>query len=205
VLAIGAAVLIPALTVFGHSAYDHSTPNQSEVVTTPPTQVDVFFKEEVVRQAGQFFVHVANDQGTQVSDGDGAVADADRTHITATIPTALSDGRYIVRWKTVSDADGDEAEGAFCFYVNVQPSAAQSTDCAALEATETPETPDGTSAAGTETPSAPTAEASPTVAPSSGNGGDSNKGAVIGGIVGGIAVVVVVVGGVAFYLRRSRV
>jgi methionine-rich copper-binding protein CopC len=206
-LAIGAAVLIPALTAFGHAGYDHSTPNADEVVATSPAKVDVFFKEDLVRSQGQYFVHVFNDQSTQVSDGDGTVDDADRSHISATLQPGLGQGRYIVRWKTVSDADGDEAEGAFCYYVGAQPNSSQSTECAALEATPTSEA----TTAGTGTPStavattATTPEASPTVAPadnSSDNG--SNTGAIVGGIIGGIAAVVVLVGGVAFYMRRSR-
>lgn len=205
ILVIGGALLIPAATAFAHAGYDHSTPNPDEVVTTPPTQVDVFFKEELVRAAGQYFVHVESDSGAAVSDGDGAVDDNDRTHITATIPTTLADGRYIVRWKTASDEDGDEAEGAFCFYVNVQPTTQQSTECAELSATPTAE---ATKPAGTGTPAAtvqPTAEASPTVAPSTDDGDNgSNTGAIIGGVIGGIAVAIVVVVGVAWYMRRSR-
>ena len=206
-LAIGAAVLIPAVTVFGHAAYDHSTPNAEEVVATAPAQVDVFFKEDLVRTQGQYFVHVFNDQNAQVSDGDGTVDDADRSHISATLQQDLGQGRYIVRWKTVSDGDGDEAEGAFCFYVGTQPNSSQTAECLALEATPASEaTIVGTGTPSTaEATSATTPEASPTVAPvdNSGDNG-SNTGAIVGGIIGGIAAVVVLVGGVAFYMRRSR-
>jgi len=211
-LAIAAAFVVPAMTAFGHAAYDHSTPAENQVVTTPPTQVDAYFKEDVRRTAGTYFVHVLNDAQTQVSTGDGTIDDKDRTHITAAIPTTLADGRYVVRWQTVSDADGDEASGAFCFYVNAQPSGAQSTECAALEATPTeeatvtgtPPTAEATSATTpvATTPEAATPAASPT--PSSSSGGGSNTGVIVGIIIGIVAVVVVAGGGIAFYMRRSQ-
>jgi methionine-rich copper-binding protein CopC len=203
-LALGGVLLVPATGVLGHAAYDHSTPAQNEVVTTPPTQVDVFFKEDLRVVAGQYFVHVENDSGTQVSDGDGAVDDNDRSHITASIPTALADGRYIVRWKTVSDEDGDEAEGAFCFFVGTQPTGTQSTECAALEATPTEEATVTGTPPTAEVTSATTPAPSPTVAPSTNKDNGSNTGLIVGVIIGVIAVVVVVGGGAALYMRRSQ-
>ena len=78
VLTIGAAVGVPAVTVFGHAGYDHSTPNADEVVAASPTQLDVFFKEDVRRTQGTYFVQVFNDQNSQVSDRDGTLDDDDR-------------------------------------------------------------------------------------------------------------------------------
>jgi copper resistance protein C len=205
-LAIGGALVVPAVGVFAHAAYDHSTPNADEVVTTPPTQVDAYFKEEIRKEAGTYSLKVQDAAGTQVSDGDGTLDDNDRTHMTATIPTTLADGRYVVLWATVSDADGDAANGGFCFYVNAQPTAEDTATCAGLNPTEEPAetgSPEATSVTTLEPTSATTPEASPTVVTSSGDNNDSNTGVIVGIIVA-VVVVVVVGGGVALYMRQRQ-
>lgn len=203
---LAAALLIPAGRAAAHADYERSEPGRDAVVQTSPATVDVFFTQELFRQQGANFVRVFNDQNAQVSDGDGVIDDNDRKHMAATIPATLPEGRYIVRWQSLSDADGDDDEGAFCFYVVVQPTAEQAAECAALAATEEPE---ATGTAGAGTPSAATAEptaaeATPTaIAPTDDDDNDSNTGVIVG-IVVAVAVVVVVAGGVAFYLRRPR-
>src|SRR3989304_4591495 len=80
-------------------------------------------------------------QDAQVSEGDGVVRDDDRTQVYTMLPADLPDGRYIARWKTTSDEDGDTDEGAFCFYVGVEPTDEQAAEWAAFgEETEAPPT-----------------------------------------------------------------
>lgn len=202
VLALGAAFLLPS-TAFGHADYERSVPSKNEVVATPPTQIDVFFSQEVLKQEGANYVRVFDDAGTQVSEGDGVVSDDDRTLITATFPTTLAEGRYIVEWKSLSDADGDEDSSAFCFFVVTPPTEEQAADCLAREEAEptsaatgvatTALTPAATSA---DTPDEPT----PTEAGDD-EGSSSNTGLIIG-----IIIAVVVVGGGAgvFFFMRQR-
>ena len=116
-----------------HGGYDRSEPISNEVLSERPARVDVWFTQEVFKQEGANFVRVFNQQNVQVSEGDGVVDDDDRTHISVALPPALGDGRYIVRWKTTSDLDQDTLEGAFCFYIDVEPTAEQEGECAALE------------------------------------------------------------------------
>ena len=204
---LAAALLLPAGRAAAHAAYDHSTPAQDEVVPTAPSQVDVYFKQDVFKVAGAYYVRVFDDQATQMSDGDGVVDDNDRKHITATVTSTLPDGRYIVRWMNTSDEDGDEAEGAFCFYINVQPTAADTAECAGLNPTEEPAatgSPGATTQATSAATSATTPEASPTVAPEPNNKDNGSNTGVIVGVIVAVAVVVVVVGGAALYLRRPR-
>lgn len=204
-LCIGA---VSVTQVFAHAAYDHSTPARDEVVQTPPAKVDIFFKEDVVKVSGQYFVHVFNDQNAQVSTpADGTVDDDDRTHMFADLPASLSNGRYIVRWSNVSFDDGDAEEGAFCFYVGVQPTAAQQTECAAF-AEEEP-TAAATAVSSPEASATPVATASetpqpsPTVAASSNDDGGANTGLIIGGVIGGAVVLAIVGGAVVIWLRRT--
>lgn len=203
-LLLAAALLLPAGKAAAHAAYDHSTPAKDEVVPTAPSQVDVYFKQDLVKVAGQYYVRVfADDATTQVSTGDGTVDDNDRTHISAALPAGLAQGRYIVKWHTVSDADGDPDTGAFCFYVGVQPTAAQQAECASFEPTPVP-----TIAAATASSSPAATQPAVTPAPTaddtpSGDDGGSSR-AVIVGIVIGAIIAVVVVGGAGLWWRSRR-
>ena len=205
-VAIVLALVLAPVYVFAHAAYDRSTPGRDEVVATAPARVDVWFRQDVFRQQGSNFVRVFDDQDTQVSQGDGVIDDNDRKHIYADLPPGLASGRYIVRWMTLSDEDGDTANGAFCFYVGVQPTAAQQAECSALAGgTETP-TPNVGAASGTPTPTAAAATPAPTATSSgdSGGGGGGIPAVAVVGVVIAAAVVVVGIGGaVAMWLRRE--
>ncbi len=207
--------------VFAHAAYDHSTPGRDEVVQAAPIKVDVYFKQEVLKQQGQYYVRVFDDGNSQVSTADGTVDDDNRKHMFADLSSNLANGRYIVRWSNVSFEDGDPAEGAFCFYVGVEPTAAQQEECAAF-AEEEP-TAAATSASSPEasatlvTTVAETPQPSPTVVASPGDNGsaghgiDTGKGhlreikdnsPIIGGVIGGAVVLAIIAGGVFVWLRR---
>ncbi len=211
VLAAGVVFGLRATGVFAHAEYERSTPAKDEVVAAAPAQMDVYFSQEVFRQEGANFVRVfhegVNDAGTQVSEGDGVIDDNDRTHITATLQAGLAEGRYIVRWQSLSDADGDDDEGAFCFYVVVQPTAEQAAECSAFSDEEEPTT--AATSGGGETPGVTAGEtaavdATPTIAETVGDDdGSSNTGVIIGIIVA-VVVVAVVGGGVALYMRQRQ-
>jgi len=198
---LAGALLVPAGRAAAHAAFDHSTPAKDEVVAAPPSQVDVYFKEEVFKQAGSNFVRVFDDTGAQVGSGDGTVDDNDRTHISAALPVGLANGRYVVRWMTTSDEDQETDQGAFCFYIGVSPTVAQQAQCASLAPTPVP-----TIAATQPTSVATTVAVTPS--PTSDDtakagGGGSNTGVIIG-VVAGVIAVVVVVGGAALWWRSRR-
>jgi methionine-rich copper-binding protein CopC len=205
-LALGVGVV----HVFAHADYESSTPAKDEVVPAAPAQVDVIFGQEVVKIEGQYYVRVFNDQDEQVSTpADGTVDDLDRTHISATLQTGLPDGRYIVRWMTTSFEDGDTDEGAFCFYVAVEPTAAQQAECAAFDEDGEPTgaasvTPGGT----TEEPTAvatvsESPQPSPTTIAPSDDDDDPPVAAIVGAIIGGAVVLGIVAAGVFIWLRRT--
>ena len=195
-----AALLLPAAPASAHAGYERSEPARDEVVAQAPARVDVWFTQEVFRQEGSNFVRVFDESDAQVSTGDGVVDDDDRTHIFAELPAGLGDGRYIVRWKTLSDADGDEDEGAFCFYAGVEPAAEQQAECAAFAEEEA--TPTGVAAV-TATPAAP--QPTPTAAaPANGDDdGGVSTGLIAFAAVVGVAVVLAVAGGAIVWFRRT--
>ncbi len=195
------AVAVTALavgyqTVFAHADYDGSVPARDRVVAEAPERVEVFFTQDIIKREGAFFVRVFDESGAQVSEGDGAVNDDDRSNINADLPPALGSGRYIVEWMSTSDIDGDTDDGAFCFYVGVEPRAEQEAECAEFEQ-DGPVAPMLVD----DQPLDPTPT---TTAPSGGVGDDgSNTGLIIGIVVAVSAAVVIVGGGIVWLSRRD--
>ena len=117
------------------------------------------------------------------------------------LPTILTAGRYVVEWMTTSDLDGDDDEGAFCFYVAVEPTAEQEAECALFD-DDAPATPTTADAQPTEPADSPTATTIP-----ADNGADDDDGggfsaAVIVAIIAGV-VVVLGAGVAVVWMRRD--
>ena len=193
-----AALLLVALPapagVSAHAGYERSQPNQNELLAASPERIDVWFTQEVFKQADAYFVRVFDGQDVQVSDGDGVVDDDDRHHISADLPDELADGLYRVRWMTTSDEDGETSEGAFCFFVNAEPDAEQAADCEELIAVPPTLTP------------APGATVAAAVADggSDSDGDGMSIGAFIAFVLIGITVTLAVLGAGAVYMRRRK-
>ena len=199
-VALAALVLASLVTPVGvsaHAGYERSQPNQNELLAVSPERVDVWFTQEVFKQAGAYFVRVFDDQDEQVSDGDGVVDDDDRHHISADLPDELADGLYRVRWMTTSDEDGETDQGAFCFFVNAEPSLEQAADCDELIAVPPTLTPAAGDAIGAATP-----------APADGGSDSDDGGMSVGGFIAfvliGITVTLAVLGAGAVYMRRRK-
>ena len=166
---------------FAHAGYESSTPTDGEVLAESPAQVDVYTSQEMARSGGLPTLTIVNEAGDILNDG-STLDDEDRTHVFADLPPELPDGRYTVIWHTVSDEDGEEAQGAFHFYVGEGPSA-----------TPAPGEADGASAT-------PAATATPGLSPS-GDGGDGG-GIPLWALIAGVAAGVVVGGGAGLALGR---
>jgi methionine-rich copper-binding protein CopC len=176
--------LVPVPDASAHAGYDHSTPEDGEVVAEPPAVVDLYFGQEMARSAGLPTAVVVNASGDQVDLG-ATLDDDDRTHISVEMPPAMPEGRYTVIWHTLSDEDGEEAQGAFHYYVGTGPTPVATGETTTGNATGAP----------TETrtiparPSPVSTEAS-TAAPSDGGDGDSGVPvwALVLGVIGGLVV-----------------
>jgi methionine-rich copper-binding protein CopC len=116
-VAVAALALGPAAQVFAHADYDHSTPNAGETVTTVPTQVDVFFTQEV-DPAGANGLNVTNADGADVDNNDATIDATDGTHMWITLQANLPNGTYTVAWNSTSLEDGDTDEGTFTFAID---------------------------------------------------------------------------------------
>jgi methionine-rich copper-binding protein CopC len=167
-LAAGLAVLLlmPAVRVSAHADYDHSTPADGSVVATAPAKIDVFFKEDNARESGLPILVVVSDTGDAVDVG-SVLDDDDRKHISDQLNPNLPAGRYTVIWHTKSADDGEEAQGAFHFYIG---GAVTPVPTAARSATPVSSIP------------------AVTPAPSSSSSSDIPVWGLIAGIIGGVVV-----------------
>ena len=189
-LAVAPSVLSPHRAA-AHSGYESSTPADGATLAESPARVDVYFGQEMARSGGLPSLLVFNDSGDQVDLG-ATLDDADRKHISAELAPSLPEGRYTVIWHTLSDEDGEEAQGAFHFYVGEPPG--QPTPGGPTETPSTqPTLPDKGTPVNTPT-------AAPTEPPTADNGGDD--GAPIWLLVAGVLVALVIGGGVGLAIGR---
>ena len=180
---VGAALLAVALagaalaaaSVEAHAGYERSEPADGAVLAEAPPRVDVWFSQELRRAGGLPTLEVVNFAGDVLSDP-AVLDDDDRTHVYAALPPSLPNGRYTVIWHTLSDEDGEEARGAFYFYVGEGPD----------NASEIVLTPPAT------------APPMPPSSPDDDGGGPAWLIALVGAVVGGIAGA-----GAAFAVRRA--
>ena len=138
-------------TASAHAEPESANPPIGGTVTAAPTEVEVVFSQEVVRQGEDSSITVIDSAGTNVSTGPSEVDDVDRTVIRVGLQPSLPNGVYTVQWRTVSAADGDASSGSFVFTIDVA-AAATSTEV------ETPSIEETEEATAEETPEAATDE-----------------------------------------------
>jgi methionine-rich copper-binding protein CopC len=177
-----------------------------EVDQTSPPQVSITFSQEIQKITGTYGIDVFDANQVEVTTQDAVLSDADRRILTVDLPASLPAGRYVVRYKNVSDEDGDPFDGAYAFYIGREPTAAELAADAQLAPQEGEETP--TASAATPTPAAQatgaaTAVATPASAPEDDDdGGNITLILVIAGLV--ILVVLVLVGFFALSRAQNR-
>jgi methionine-rich copper-binding protein CopC len=199
------AGLFVAGDAFAHARRVSSSPDAGAILDAAPPAVSITFSQEIQRVAGTYGISVTNAAGAEFTAGDPEVADEDRTLLSVALLDALPPGRYVVSWKNVSDADGDPAEGAFSFYVGVQPTEADLAADAELAAADEEVTPP---VSATETPGETPATAAvstsiPPDQPEDDDGGGSDAGIWIA--IGAAAVGVIIgFGAVRWFSTRRR-
>jgi methionine-rich copper-binding protein CopC len=144
-----------------HAEYERSDPPANAVIPEPPSEVHVWFTQELFRREGANTLEVFGPDGAQVDQGDARIDDDDRAHMLVSLQPDLPAGLYTVRWRTLSAEDGDDDNGEFSF--TVDPEAAQVTPEVASTATTPPASP-------TPAPVTPGPTAAPTSSSQPGGG-----------------------------------
>ena len=124
-----------AAAVLSHADYERSVPAVDEVVAEAPQQVQVWFSQELFRREGKNSLEVYGSDEQRVDLDDAAIDDDDRKLMTVSLQSDLGDGVYVVRWRTLSADDGDDADGEFRFTVRAdEPAVVAYTPTAAAQA-----------------------------------------------------------------------
>jgi methionine-rich copper-binding protein CopC len=191
--ALGALLVLLLMLSGSPVALAHAEPASSDppiggTVTEPPTQVEVVFTQEVVRQGQDSSITVLDPAGTNVTTGPSEVDDLDRTIIRVALQPDLPNGVYSVQWQTISAADGDSAAGSFVFTVDAPATPPTEEETPEVEVTEEP-TVEETAAAEAEEPEDDDDNGIPTWA-------------IALGVVGGIVILGLAVG--SFIFVRSE-
>jgi methionine-rich copper-binding protein CopC len=146
-------LLATAAVVQAHAHYDHSQPGIGQVLSVAPTRIDIYTDSEMRKTTGENVIMVTGPDGSRVDDGNTVVDDGNRQHFSVGLQPNLPNGRYVVSFQTLSDADGDTDRGRFAFYVGAGPTAEQKQLDAALSGA--PAAGGAAANAGTATPSRP--------------------------------------------------
>ncbi|MFN8440057.1 MAG: copper resistance protein CopC [Caldilineaceae bacterium] len=110
-------LLVPVQRLYAHAEYDHSEPAADAVMDTAPTQVRIWFTQELFRHKGANSIEVEGPDGSRVDQNDFAIDDDDRTLASVSLSPTLSAGVYTVHWVATSSEDGHEAKGEFTFTI----------------------------------------------------------------------------------------
>lgn len=103
--------------LYAHAEYDHSEPAADAVVESAPTQVRVWFTQELFRRKGENSIEVYQADGTRVDLDDLVIDDDDRKLMTVSLKPAVPAGLYTVRWVATSSEDGHQEKGEFTFTI----------------------------------------------------------------------------------------
>lgn len=139
-----------------HADLDRSDPAADAVLTTAPTQVQIWFTQELFRRQGMNSIEVYAADGSRQDQGESVIDDDDRTLLTVALQPDLPPGVYTVRWQALSAEDGHDSAGEFSFTVGTVATGETTTPTAAPP-TATPLPVATPTAAPTATPAPSTA------------------------------------------------
>lgn len=123
IAAIVAASLVPLFavaSVFAHAEPVRVTPGDGAVLTRLPTEIVITMSQELARQAGANDIDVVDAAGNEVTVVAAIIDNGNRRILRVPMPPSLEPGLYTVRWKTLSDEDGDTDAGELSFEYDPQ-------------------------------------------------------------------------------------
>lgn len=117
--AVASVFALTAPRVSAHAEYESSTPARGAVLASAPAEVLITFDSDIAISG--LSIEVTDSAGTSVTSGEASRNASNHARAQVAVVSGIDDGRYVVRWTNVSLEDGDDAEGAFSFYVGTEP------------------------------------------------------------------------------------
>jgi methionine-rich copper-binding protein CopC len=179
--------------------YERAEPPAAAVIPVAPSEVHVWFTQELFRRASENTLEVIGPDGSRVDTEDVQMDDDDRTHLFVSLADDLPPGLYTVRWRALSADDGHSSQGEFSFTVDPEAAPAAETtitDTTAITSMATPEVLPTEPAVPTPLPPSPTVSETPSAASES--PASSGSWPCLGSASLGLASLTLV------YTRRSR-
>lgn len=197
VMAAAAAVYGGTAAVMAHSEPESSNPPIGGTATETPTQVEVIFTQELVRQGDDSALLVVDADGASVAAGTAEIDDADRTVMRVPLIPDLPNGTYTVLWSSLSSQDGHPTTGSFIFTVAADEVVTPTAE-AAPAATDEPATTEEASPEATEGAAGPSPTSTAVVESET----DDDDGGIPAWVIVIAVVGIVVVGAGAFGASR---
>lgn len=107
--------LLVIASASAHAEPVRVSPGDGAVLNRLPARIVIDMSQEMARSAGQNDIDVFNSAGAEVTVESAVIEDSGRKTLTVSIPAGLDPGAYVVRWKTLSAEDGDDASGQTTF------------------------------------------------------------------------------------------
>ncbi|MGH7616076.1 MAG: copper resistance CopC/CopD family protein [Gemmatimonadaceae bacterium] len=127
------AVIATPAVLFAHARLVRSTPGKDATLTTAPAALQLWFSERPELRFST--LALLDSTGAPMSLGALTKIAGDEMGLSATISSALPNGRYTVQWRTAA-ADGHATSGSFSFVVAARtPSAARAAAPVAADTT----------------------------------------------------------------------
>ncbi len=112
--AVGLTILLPSLA-FAHAILVNSNPAKDVVLRTPPTQVQMWFSEDLNPTLST--AEVVNAQKQRVDQGNAHINASNSKEMDVSLKANLPPAVYIVVWRSDSADDGHVLLGSFIFTV----------------------------------------------------------------------------------------
>ncbi len=102
-----------------HARLQSASPSDGEVLSSQPSSVTATFGEETALTGSKFEVYFTPTGGSEqrADTASSPVDPNERSKMSATLKSGLGEGKYIVRWTTLTEDDNGKAEGSFSFTV----------------------------------------------------------------------------------------
>jgi methionine-rich copper-binding protein CopC len=129
IIALAAVTVLALVAATGSASaqvqIESSSPTAGAIVDVAPNRVEVVFTGPILSVRGAYGIDVHDASRQIVTSGPAEVDTSDATRLRVPLRPDLPPGRYAVVWRAVSETDSAPAQGAFSFYVAVEPTEAE--------------------------------------------------------------------------------
>jgi copper resistance protein C len=114
-LIVIALLALPSIA-HAHAFLDHADPKVGAIIATSPTEIKIWFTEEI--EPAFSTIEVRDAAGNQLDKKDTHLDASDKTLLIVSVPN-LPDGKFTVTWSVVA-TDTHHTQGSFTFTIKTK-------------------------------------------------------------------------------------